>query len=104
MVTAAMKLKDACSLEEKLMTNLDSILKSKDIYLPTKVHLVQAMIFSSSHVWVWQLDYKESWTLKWVAISFSNAWNWKVKVKLLSRVQPLATSWTAAYQAPLSMG
>ena len=43
-------------------------------------------------------------TLEWVAISFSNAWKWKVKAKLLSRVQLLATSWTAAYQAPLSMG
>ena len=43
-------------------------------------------------------------TLEWVAISFSNAWQWKVKVKSLSRVRPLATSWTAAYQAPLSMG
>ena len=44
MVTAAMKLKDACSLEEKLMTNLDSILKSRDITLPTKVRLVKAMV------------------------------------------------------------
>ena len=43
-------------------------------------------------------------TLEWVAISFSNAWKWKVKVKSLSRVQLLATSWTAAYQAPPSMG
>ena len=43
-------------------------------------------------------------TLQWVAISFSNAWKWKVKVKLLSRVQLLATSWTAAYQTPPSMG
>ena len=43
-------------------------------------------------------------TLEWVAISFSNAWKWKVKVKLLSRVRLLATSWTAAYQAPPSMG
>ena len=42
--------------------------------------------------------------LEWVAISFSSAWKWKVKVKLLSHVQPLATPWTAAYQAPLSMG
>ena len=42
MVTAAMKLKDAYSLEE-VMTNLDSILKSRDITLPTKVHLVKAM-------------------------------------------------------------
>ena len=42
--------------------------------------------------------------LEWVAISFSNAWKWKVKVKSLSRVQLLATPWTAAHQAPLSMG
>ena len=42
-------------------------------------------------------------TLEWVTISFSNAWKWKVKVKLLSRVRLLATPWTAAYQAPLSM-
>ena len=43
-------------------------------------------------------------TLEWVAISFSNAWKWKVKVKLFSRVWLLATPWTAAYQAPPSMG
>ena len=43
-------------------------------------------------------------TLEWVAISFSNAWNWKVKVKSLSHVWLLVTPWTAAYQAPPSMG
>ena len=43
-------------------------------------------------------------TLEWIAISFSNAWKWKVKVKLLSHVWLLATPWTAAYQAPPSMG
>ena len=43
-------------------------------------------------------------TLEWVAISFSNAWKWKVKVKSHSRVRLLATPWTAAYQAPPSMG
>ena len=43
-------------------------------------------------------------TLEWVAISFSNAWKWKVKVKLLSRVWLLATPWTAAHQAPPSLG
>ena len=43
-------------------------------------------------------------TLEWVAISFSNAWKWKVKVKLLSGVWLFATPWTAAYQAPPSMG
>ena len=43
-------------------------------------------------------------TLEWVAISFSNAWKWKVKMKSLSRVRLLATPWTVAYQAPPSMG
>ena len=43
-------------------------------------------------------------TLEWVAISFSNAWKWKVQVKSLSRVRLLATPWTAAHQAPPSMG
>ena len=42
--------------------------------------------------------------LEWVAISFSNAWKWEVKVKSLSHVWLLATPWTAAYQAPSSMG
>ena len=43
-------------------------------------------------------------TLEWVAMSFSNAWKWKVKVKSLSRVRLLATPWTAAHQTPPSMG
>ena len=58
MVTEAMKLKDACSLEEKLVTNLDSILKSRDITLPTKVHLVKAMAFPVVMCGC------ESWTVK----------------------------------------
>ena len=49
------------------MTNLDSILKSRDITLLTKVCLVKAMVFESCHVWMWELDYKESidcfWTM-----------------------------------------
>ena len=43
-------------------------------------------------------------TLEWVAISFSSAWKWKVKVKSLSCVRPSVTPWTAAFQAPPSMG
>ena len=43
-------------------------------------------------------------TLEWVAISFSNAWEWKVKVTSLSRVQLSVTPWTTAHQAPPSMG
>ena len=57
MVTAAMKLKDACSLR-KSMTNLDSILKSGDITLPTKVRLVKAMVFPVVMYGC------ESWTVK----------------------------------------
>ena len=48
--TAAMKLKDTCSLGKNAITNLDSVLKSRDITLPTKVHVVKATGFSSSHV------------------------------------------------------
>ena len=51
-------------LERKAMTNLDSILKSRDMTLPTKVHLVKTIFFSSSHVCMWELDYKEIWVLK----------------------------------------
>ena len=64
MVTAAMKLKEEKLLGRKVMTNLDSILKSRDIALPTRVLLVKRFGFSSSHVWVWELDYKESWVPK----------------------------------------
>ena len=63
MMTAAMKLKDTCSLEEKLI-NLDSILKSREVALSTKVHLSsQSYGFSSSHIWMWELDNK-GWGLK----------------------------------------
>ena len=58
MVIAAMKLKDACSLGKKTMANLDSILKSRDITLLTKVCIVKAMIFP-----VVMYEY-ESWTIK----------------------------------------
>ena len=47
----------------KVMTKLDSILKSRDITLPTKVYLVKAMVFPVV-VWMWELDYKESWVPK----------------------------------------
>ena len=70
------------------MTNLDSILKSRDIALPTKGHLVKAMVFPVVMYGC------ENWTKKKV----------KVKVRSLSRVRLLVTLWTAAQQAPLSMG
>ena len=51
-------------LGRKAMTNVDSILKSRDITLPTKVHLIKAMVFFSSLIWIWELDHKESWAPK----------------------------------------
>ena len=63
MVTAAMKLRHLL-LGRKAMTNLDSILKSRDVTLPTKVCNSQGYGFSSSHVWMWELDHKEGWMLK----------------------------------------
>ena len=47
-------------LGRKVMMNLDSILKSRDITLPTKVYLVRPMVFPSGYVWMSELDYKES--------------------------------------------
>ena len=58
MVTAAMELKDACPLKEKL-TNLGSILKSRDITLSTKFHLIKAMVFSVV-TYGCELDYNKS--------------------------------------------
>ena len=63
MVTAAMKLKRFL-LGRRDMTNLDSILKSRDITLPIKICLVKAIFFSNTHVWMWELDHKEGWAPK----------------------------------------
>ena len=74
MVTAAMKLKDACSFLRKVMNNLDSILKSKDITLSTKVWLIKAIVFP-----VVTYGY-ESWTIKkaerWRIVAFE-LWYWR---------------------------
>ena len=74
MVTAAMKLKDTYSLEVKLWLNLDSILESRDIALPTKVRLVKAMVFP---VVLYEC---ESWTVKkaecWRIYAFK-LWCWR---------------------------
>ena len=88
MVTAAMKLKDTCSLEEKLwqkdITNLDSILKSRDITLPTKVHLVKAVVFPvviyGCESWTvkkpecWRIDAFELWCCRRL---FESPLDWK---------------------------
>ena len=153
----SLEIKRCLLLGRKAMTNLDSILKSREITLPTKAHIVKSMVFpvviygcvswSIKKAERWRIDVFELWcwrrllrvpwtqdqtatakslqscptlcdpidgsppgspipgflqarTLEWVAISFSSAWKWKVKVNLLSRVWLLATPWTAAYQAP----
>ena len=64
MVTVAMKLKWCLLLGRKAMTNLDSILKSRDIPLLKTVCIVKAMFFSCHHVRMWDLDHKASWGLK----------------------------------------
>ena len=74
MVTVAMKLKDACSLGKKTMANLDSILKSRDITLLTKVCIVKAMVFPVVMYGC------ESWTLKKAEhqrINVFELWCWK---------------------------
>ena len=53
------KIKRHLFFGRKAMTNLDSELKSRDLTLPTKVHIVKAMVFPSSHVWMCELDHKE---------------------------------------------
>ena len=63
MVTAAMKLKDTCSLEEKLWATWQHIKKQRH-YFANKGPSSQSYGFSSSHVWMWELDYKESWAPK----------------------------------------
>ena len=83
MVTAPMKLKDAYSLEKKVMTNLDSILKSRDISLPKKVHLVKAKVFPVVMYGC------ESWTVKKAErqrIDGFELWCWR---------RLLRVSWTA---------
>ena len=63
MVTATMKLKDACSLEEKLWPTKQHIKKQRH-YFANKGLSSQGYGFSSRHVWMWELDYKESWAQK----------------------------------------
>ena len=65
------------------MTNLDSLLKSRDVTWLTKVCIVKAMDFSSSHVWMWELNHKEDWVLK----------NWCFWTVMLEKT--LAVPWTA---------
>ena len=58
------EIKRSFLLERKFMTNLESILESRDITLPIAVRIAKAMFFSSSHVQMWELDHKEGWAFK----------------------------------------
>ena len=101
------------SVQEKYVTSL--VPKDQEPLGNSLGNITCMYVYSLSRAWLCDLMdcsspdsivYRilQARTLEWVAISFSNSWKWKVKVKLLSRVQLLATPWTAAYQAPLSMG
>ena len=91
MVTAAMKLKDSCSLlGRKVMTNLDSLLKSRDITLSTKVHLVKAMVFPVV------MYGGESWTIK-NAVGPKNWCFWNVVLE-----KTLASPWDCKEIQPVS--
>ena len=92
MVTAAMKLRYLL-LGKKAITNLDSILKSRDITLLTKFLIVKAI--SSSHVWMWKLDHKESWVLKnwcfWSVVlekTLEGLLDWKEVKSVLKEINP----------------
>ena len=91
-VTVAMKLKRCLILGRKDMNNLDSILKSRDITLSTKVQSSQSYGISSSHVWMWELDYKESWVPKnwcfWTVVlekTFFFFWRRHLRVPLTAK-------------------
>ena len=68
------EIKRCLLIVRKALNDLDSMLKSRDITLLTKVHLLKAMVFSSSHVWMWELGYKQSWAPK---IDAFELWCWR---------------------------
>ena len=89
------EIKRCLLLGRKVMTNLDSILKSRDISLPTKVHLSQCYGFSSGHVWIWELDCEESWAPEnwcfWTVVlekTLESLLNWKEFQPVHSEDQP----------------
>ena len=83
MLLVSVIIKRCLLLGRKVMTNLDGMLKSRDITLPTKVCLVKAMIFSSGHVWMRELDYKDSTAQR---IHAFELWCWR---------RLLRVSWTS---------
>ena len=101
-------------LEENIGRTLDDINQSKILYDPPPASDTAAKLLQSCPTLCDPIDrippgspipgILQARKLEWVAISFSRAWKWKVKVKSLSRVRLFTTPWTAAYQAPPSMG
>ena len=92
METAVMKLKDACSLEEKLWPTQTALLKSRDITLPTKVRLVKAMVFPVVMYGC------ENWTIKKAEYRKTDAfelWCWRRHLRVLwtARIQPVHPKW-----------
>ena len=75
MITAAVKLKDACPLEEKVYQSRQHIKKQR-CYFASKGPSSQSYGFSSSHVWMWELDHKQSWVLK----------NWCFQAMVLEKI------------------
>ena len=79
------EIKRCLLLGRKATTNLDTILKSRGITLLTKVHIVKAMVFASSHVQRWELDHKEGWATK----------NWCFQIVVLETTWLLRALWTS---------
>ena len=92
MVTTTHEIKRCLLLGRKAMTNLDSVLKSRDITLPTKGSSSQSYSFSSGHVWMWELDYKASWALKnwcfWTVVLGEDSWESLENSKEIKLVHP----------------
>ena len=90
-------------LGRKTVTKLDNILKSRDITLLTKVHLVKAMVFSNSHTWMWELDYKECWVPKKLMFSKCGIGEtialtrWTLVVKVMSLLFNMLSRWVTAF-------
>ena len=95
-----MKFKELLLLGRKTVTNLAAAAAARSLQSwPTLCNAMDSSPLGSSVPGILQAR-----TLEWVAISFSNARKWKVKVKSFSRARLLVTPWTVAHQAPLSMG
>ena len=93
-------------LGRKAMTNLDRLLKSRDITLQTKVYIVKAMFFSSSQVWMWELDHKEGWAKKNLIVVLEKTLETPLdskKVKLVNpnRNQPWIWTGSTDAEAPI---